>query len=225
MDLQTFMQNARQLQARYTPSDEVKQHLAQLDLIAVVGPTSAGKTTIMEKSEVPYVLSDVTRRPRKHERDGVDYNFRTDYEQLWGELERGEFVQYVLSETGFYGTKDAAYPASGPCTMAIYANAIDYFKSMGFKNCRPVYILPPNYHEWMRRAGILQGDEIDIRLREAKQSIEFALSDSSYIFIVNDDLLRATEDFEAIANGKMPDAASQERAREVGLELLAKIET
>ena len=106
MDKQTFIQKAWELSARYTCSPAVKAQLAQLELVATVGATGVGKTTIMELSGIPYVLSDVTRAPRKQEKDGVDYNFRKDYDKLWEELENGEFVQYYVSQTfEFYGSR------------------------------------------------------------------------------------------------------------------------
>jgi guanylate kinase len=224
MDLQTFLKKALNLKPKYMPSEAVKTHLAGLDLLAVVGPTGVGKTTIMEQSGVPYILSDVTRKPRKHEKDGVEYNFRSDYMSLSSELDKGEFAQFVVSQTGFYGTKDAAYPSSGPCTMAVYANAVPAFKMLGFRKLIPVYILPPNYNEWMKRIAEHHDNEFNVRMHEARQSLELALSESSYYFIVNDDLARAIEEFKAIAAGTPPDAAHQARSREVALRLLTQIE-
>ena len=225
MDKKTFIHKAWELQAHYRCSDEVRAHLALLDLVAVVGATGAGKTTIMERSGIPYILSDVTRDPRKHEKDGVDYNFRTDYDQLMHELETGQFTQYLISQTGeFYGTKASAYPAQGLCTMALYANALNFFRSLGFRTFVPVYIIPPNYSEWMKRSKANRDNETTKRLQEAKESMELALSDSSYHFMVNDDLLRAIDEFKAIAGGQPIDAAIQERAREVTIELMTKIE-
>ncbi|MDB5182587.1 MAG: guanylate kinase [Candidatus Saccharibacteria bacterium] len=225
MDKQTFIQKAWELSARYTCSPEVKAHLAQLELIATVGATGAGKTTLMESSGIPYVLSDVTREPRRQEKDGVDYNFRTDYDKLWAELENGEFVQYYVSQTfEFYGTKATAYPKEGFCTLALIASLLNLFNNLGFHSIVPIYILPPNYTEWMRRAENNYDGEVKKRLIEAKESIELALSEPSYNFLVNDDLNMAIKEFQNIAYGKEKDPAYQERAREVAIDLLTKIE-
>jgi len=225
MDKQTFIQKAWELQARYACSDEVKTHLGQLDFVVVAGATGVGKTTIMERSGIPYVLSDVTREPRKQEKDGVDYNFRKDYDKLWEELQNGEFVQYVVSQTEeFYGTKASAYPDTGYCTMAIYANVLDFFKTLGFRSVVPIYIVPPNFEEWTRRAQSNYGDETKKRWIEAKESIELALSDSSYNFLVNDNLDQAIKDFRDIAFGQAKDSSYQGHARQVAMELLTKIE-
>jgi guanylate kinase len=225
MDKQTFIQKAWELSARYACSAAVKQHLAKLELVAAVGATGVGKTTLMERSGIPYVLSDVTRAPRKHEKDGVDYNFRKDYDKLWEELENGEFVQYYVSQTfEFYGTKATAYPKEGYCTLALIASLLDTFKNLGFHSVVPIYILPPNYTEWMRRAEENYDGEVKKRLIEAKESIELALSDPSYNFLVNDDLNMAIKEFQNIAYGQAKDPAYQERAREVAIDLLTKID-
>ncbi len=225
MDKKTFIHKAWEMQARYTCSDKVKQQLSKLDFIATVGATGAGKTTIMERSSIPYVVSDVTREPRKREVDGVDYNFRTDYDELFTELESGQFVQYVISQTGeFYGTKALAYPLEGPCTMGIFASALQLFKGLGFRSFIPVYIVPPSYKEWMNRSKANHDSETKKRFIEAKESMELALSDNTYHFMVNDDLLLAIADFQAIANGRTTNPAVQEHAREVTIGLLTNIE-
>ncbi len=224
IDKEAFALNARKLLTTYAPSPAVMAHIANLDLTIVVGPTSVGKTSIMEQSGIAYVPSDVTREPRKDERNGVEYNFRDDYDQLWRELNSGEFVQYVVSETGFYGTKSSSYPGTGPCTMAVYANAVEKFKAMGFRNLRAVYILPPTFQEWMKRAEGHHDSDLMIRMREAKESMEIALSSSDYYFVINEDLEQATETFKLIAGGTLPDLANQEHARDVALQLLAQID-
>jgi guanylate kinase len=224
MDKQTFLHKATLMQPTYRPSQAVKTQLAQLDMIAAVGPTGAGKTSIMEHSGIPYVASDVTRKPRDAEVNGIDYNFRTDYDVLMRELENGDFVQYIVHPNGeFYGTKASSYPQSGPCTMAIVAITVPLFFDLGFRQVLPVYILPPNYQEWMKRVGKLRDTDMPARMIEAKLSIEAALSEDRYHFLVNDDLLIAAEIFRSIAQGRAIDAANQSEARQLALGLLTQI--
>ena len=187
MDKQTFIQKAALLQPRYTPSPTVKQQLSQVDLIIAVGPTGVGKTSIMEHSAVPYISSDVTRAPRKGEENGIDYNFRTDYAKLYQELENGEFVQYIVHPNGeFYGTKAQSFPESGPCTLSIIASTIPLFFTLGFRRVQLVYIIPPSYEVWMKRTQSHHDKDLPTRLVEAKASIEAALADGRYHFIIND---------------------------------------
>lgn len=224
MDKHTFIQKAALMQPLYKPSQAVREQLAQVDLIAVVGPTGAGKTSIMEHSGIPFVTSDVTRPARKGEDNGVDYNFRTDYDKMMQELEAGEFVQYVVNPNGeFYGSKASSFPAFGPCTMAIVATTIPLFLSLGFKTVVPVYILPPNYNEWMRRINAHRDKDLPARLVEAKTSMETALAAGNFHFIINDDLLTACQEFRDVAHGTI-DNSQQAAARDAVLKLLTGIE-
>ena len=213
------------MQPLYVPSQTVKQQLARVNLIAVVGPTGAGKTTIIEHSGLPFVTSDVTRQPRKGEDNGVDYNFRSDYETIMKELEAGEYVQYVVNPNGeFYGTKASSYPESGPCTMAIVATVVPPFEKLGFQVVLPVYIIPPSYDEWMRRIKTHRDKDLPERLVEAKISLETALATVDFKFIINDDLLTACETFRKIAHGKTDGSEGQGKARQAALQLLTGIE-
>lgn len=204
MNKEDFIKEARRLEANYKPSDKVKQHIAKVELIPTVGPTGSGKTSIMIKSGIFYVLGDVTRRPRDGEIDGVEYNFRTDYGKLLEEIKNGEFLQYYVSIFNeFYGTKDSAFPLEGPSTFAIIARIIPNFYRMGFKFVRPVYILPPSFEEWMRRVGIHNDDDVQKRMEEAQESLNIALKDDTYIFLLNDNIETATEEFKRIAKGEI----------------------
>lgn len=209
-----FYQAANLILATYQPSLQVKQQLSQVDLIATVGPTLVGKTTLMEASGLPYVPSDVTRPMRDGEVNGHVYNFREDYEVLLQELRSGEFVQFVLNFGEFYGTKASSYPKSGPATAAIIAKVIPAFRTYGFRKVVPVMIVPPSFAAWQERAVGEERNHFMDRLGEAKQSFEMALADSEYVYVVNDDLERAVNYFKAIANNRL-DEAEQQRGRVV----------
>ena len=216
-----FISLARSHREQYTPSGNVANQLAQVDLLAIVGPTGAGKTTLMNKLNIPFVVSDVTRKQRPSEIGGQNYRFRTDYDQLAREIESGEFVQYVINDTGeFYGTHSSAYPQSGWCMMAIIAVAIEQFRRLGFRNVRNIYIVPPNFEEWMRRVQAVSADNIAGRLKEAATSLEIALQDPSYIFVVNDDIDRALTEIERIVAGEILDSGQMLFARETAASLL-----
>ncbi len=224
MDKQTFIQKARELLSNYQPSQNVQAQLARLDLIGVVGPTGVGKTTIIERSNIPYVLSDVTRLKRDDEVDGKDYHFRTNYDRLWTEIESGRFVQYVVSDTDeFYGTRAASYPDSGACTMAIYASVIPVFKTLGFRKVVSVYIVPPSYAEWMQRIGSHEDENVSKRLKEAKESLELGLADPHMIFMINGNLEAAINQFMRIAAGENMSDSAQKAARDVAASLLDEL--
>jgi guanylate kinase len=203
MEKSDFIQWAKKLQHSYVPSDDTVKDLSQIDLIAIVGPTGVGKSTIIDKLDIPYVLSDVSRPPRPGEKNGQNYYFRTDYLNIIKEIKNGDFVQFLVNNNDeFYGTKRANYPDSGACTMAVKAEVMPQFRNLGFRSVKSLYIMPPSYVEWMRRIGGVRTTDLLARISEARQSILLATNDEKYSFILNDDLNAAVEDVLNIINGK-----------------------
>lgn len=71
-------------------------------IIAFVGPSGAGKTTISENLGLSPIVSVTTRLPREGERPGYDYNFVsfTEYEEL---RNQGAFAEDVNNYGNYYG--------------------------------------------------------------------------------------------------------------------------
>lgn len=201
MEKSDFIEWAKKLQHSYLPSEQTMSDLSQIDLIAIVGPTGVGKSTIIDKLNVPYVLSDVSRQARPGEKDGKNYHFRTDYLNIIKEIKNGEYVQFLVNNNDeFYGTKRANYPESGACTMAVKAEVMPQFRSLGFRSVKSLYIMPPSYVEWMRRIGGVRSSDLLARIGEARQSILLATNDPNYSFILNDDLDAAVTDVLNVIN-------------------------
>lgn len=202
MDKNDFIVWARKMQNSYRPSDQVLKKLGLVNLVAIVGPTGTGKTTLIEKLDIPLVLSTVSRDKRPGEKNNIDYVFTNDYFKVIEQIKAGEFVQYLVSPNGeFYGTHMDAYPEEGNCIMAIVAGAISNFKSLGFKSITQIYIMPPSYIEWMRRIGSSRTKDLLTRIGEARESMELALSDDKYHFVLNDNIDYALQDIIQILNG------------------------
>lgn len=209
MDEQAFKQLLPALVARYRPSPEVHQQLSKITMIAVVGPTSVGKTTLIQNSGIPLVISDATRARRPNEVDGVDNFFRHDYDAIVDEIKNGEFVQIAIgSEGDFKGTKLSSYPDSGPAAAPITAASLSNLYSLGFKKVIPVFVIPPSYDEWKQRTELRrQSESAELfanRLAEAKQSFELALADDRYAFLISDDLQTVRDDFLEAIDGTYP---------------------
>jgi guanylate kinase len=202
MEKNDFIEWASKMQHNYRPSDEVLKKLGQIDLIAIVGPTGTGKTTIIDKLDIPPVLSTVSRDKRPGEKDNVDYIFTEDYFKVIEQIKSGQFVQYLVSPNGeFYGTHIDAYPESGWCIMAVVAGALSNFHNLGFRSITQIYIMPPSYIEWMRRIGNSRTKDLLTRISEARESINLALSDDKYHFVLNDNIDLALQDIGQILNG------------------------
>lgn len=224
MDKKDFIEWARKLQQSYQSSGDVKSKLAKVDLLAIVGPTGVGKTTLINQLKVPSVLSDVTRDLREGEKNNQNYHFREDYLDILKEIKSGEFAQFLVSDTDdFYGTHANAYPDEGWCTMAIFATAIPDFRKLGFRKVVPIYIMPPGYVEWMRRIGELRAGDLNVRIAESITSIKTALVDSDYHFVLNDNMELALKDINAIMNGEQVDEHRARLAKESADILLERL--
>jgi len=224
MDKEDFISWVRKLQLSYQASDEVKQRLSQVNLLAIVGPTGVGKTTLINQLNIPAVMSVVTRDMRDSEKNNQNYRFREDYLNILKEIKTGQFAQFVVSDSGdFYGTHVDAYPGSGWCAMAIFATAIPSFRQLGFRDVTPVYIMPPGYVEWMRRVGAQRDSDLNARIQEAITSIKTALGDSSYHFVLNDNVKLAVADLVAIMNGQAPNEHRSRLAVETADVLLERL--
>ncbi len=214
---------------QYQPNQATHERLARVTLVAVVGPSGVGKTTVMELSGIPLVISDVTRKPRPGEINGVDNVFRKDFAQVLKEVDNGDFVQIARGSQGdFKGTKAARYPESGLATMPITAASLPVFYKLGFQAIVPVFIVPPSYAVWLRR---LQGRrnqtsslQFAVRMQEAKESFTAALSSPEFLFIVNDDARQAANDLLAAAEGTYSQAKSQ-AAQQIAKEIFTKLTT
>jgi len=195
MDKHDFIQWVREVGPTYSPGDHVRRQLENVELVAIVGPTGVGKTTLIGHLGLPSVPCDVTRSRRKGESKYEVYRFHEEYDSLKKDIEQGNFVQFVVSRTDeFYGTKIDAYMHRGPCIMAIVASAIPSFKKFGFKKLTQIYVMPPGYVAWMKRVSALKSHGISERMQEAAESIKLAIADDEYNFVLNDDLDTAVDD-------------------------------
>lgn len=203
MQKEDFIEWAKKLQDGYVLADSTREHLAQVDLVAIVGPTGVGKTSIMKNLDIPMVVGDVTRPPREEEKNGVDYMFREDFLDVVTEIKAGVFVQFVISGSGeFYGTRSYSYPDEGLCSMAIVASAMPLFRGLGFRSINAFYIMPPSYKEWMRRLSEQKRYDLLTRIDEARHSVTLAANNpDEYTFILNDDVNQAVADIKTKLSG------------------------
>jgi guanylate kinase len=216
----------------YRPNEAVLAALRNVALVAVVGPSGSGKTTLVnlatkQDSSLHVVVSDVSRKPRSEERDGVDYFFR-DKADILAAMERREYVQVAPSNSGdIYATHIENYATDGRTTLlTVWADAVPGFRLLPFKSMRTLFVVPASYEAWQAHLG-LHGFNPELhakRLAEAERSLNFALQDPAIELIVNDDLTHATADFVAVihraADAPMPD---QTVARKLVQQLLTEL--
>ena len=165
---------------------------------------------------MPYVPSDTTRPMRPDEIEGLDYFFRTDYEQLASEIKNRQFVQVIVGPAGdFYGTRASVYPQVGRAVYAVVADVIPTFRQLGFSETTSAFVTPPTFLEWMNRIDKhnVETDQLAKRLEEAKRSFNFALNDPQTHFILNDDLDKAVYQTKMLLSGT-PNTSREEIARQ-----------
>ena len=133
-------------------------------LIVVSSPSGAGKTSVCRKllennDNIQISISATTRKPRKNEVDGIDYNFisRDDFQN---KVKNNEFLEYAEVFDNFYGSlskdvekitkskKDVLFDIDWQGTQQLYQS-----KPI---NLVSIFILPPSR------------DEIENRLRQRK---------------------------------------------------------
>ncbi len=216
MEKTDFIEWAKKLQDGYALSGSTKEHLGMVDLIAIVGPTGVGKTSIIKKLDMPGVVGDTTREPREGEKNGKDYLYRSDYLDIVAEIKAGIYAQFVVSRSGeMYGTRSYSFPDEGMCSMAIIATAMPVFRNLGFKSVSAFYIMPPSYKEWMRRLSEQKRSDLLNRIDEARQSVSQAADNpDEYTFILNDDIDQAASDIHAVLSGKEIDQHRLELAQD-----------
>lgn len=134
-------------------------------LIVLSGPSGAGKGTIHDKvlqimPEIKKSISVTTRKPRKHEIEGVHYYFKTEeeYSQM---IADGEFLETASVYCHNYGTPKApVFEMLKNGSDVIFE--IDNFGSRQIKKKYPdavtIYIMPPSFEELERRL-IARGTE------------------------------------------------------------------
>ena len=162
----------------------------------VSAPSGGGKTTICraamaELDSVEFSVSHTTRKPRPHERDGVDYHF-LDESAFDRVIEEDAFLEWAKVHGNRYGTAHAEVEKR-------LASGVDILFDIDVQGGRQiadriadavlVYVLPPSMDvlpERLRSRGSDASDVIDRRLAAARDEIKSATFYTHWI--VNDDL-------------------------------------
>jgi len=194
----------------YKPSAEVLTAMAGVRLLTVVGPSAVGKTSIMEvaaqKSPLLGMVGGITSRPQREDEKNSEYEFLARDAVIAG-LQAGEYVQIAMMPTGdLYATRLSDYPKGKIGLMAVQAGVIPMFRQL-FPDIKVVFIVPLSYEAWMQRFTQRElNDEDGVkRLKEAKTSLEFGVSDKNLHFILNDQIDKAAERLIQVTEAQPPD--------------------
>lgn len=217
------MEVSKQLKEKissYTADEEKLRSIKDAPILSLAGIAGSGKSTLLHQllekypQEYRFIVSHTTRAPRKNnnitEKDGVNYHF-IDTQRLEKMLDNHEFVEAkVIHNSWVSGTSVSELQKINQAGKIgindIDIQGIDAYVEMGL-NVKPIFILPPNYDDWMERfTGRYNGNvppaEMSIRLHSALRELEHALNVDHFYIVINDDIERARDLVHDITQGK-----------------------
>lgn len=166
--------------------------------VILTAPSGAGKTTMVPHildsfSDMKYSVSVTTRKPRKNEVSGKDYQFVPEAEfKKW--INEGKFYEYAMVCNNYYGTLKEPLVSNLSAGYKVLLT-LDIQGAKAMKSFRPesvtIFILPPSIEELKFRL-LNRGDaekNINDRLKLAEQEMQ-CLKDFDYA-VVNDTVPKA----------------------------------
>ena len=168
----------------YQPAAQVLERLAEVDFVAVVGPSAVGKTTLIREamrreSGLRLVLNNTSRPPRPDECHGVDFRFESR-QRMEERIAEREYVQVAPTVFGdWYATASEDYATDGVAVLPVLAASLASFRALPFRSVKAVYILPPTRQVWWKRLEERHADPDRLagRAAEGLRSLKFALDD------------------------------------------------
>lgn len=178
--------------------------------IVVSGPSGSGKSTLLKRLFAKYPdrfgfsVSHTTRSPRAGEENGREYHFvtRDEFEKRIGQ--GNFFIEHAQFGSNLYGTsfgavEDVQKTGERTCILDIEMEGVKQVQKSHLK-ARFVFLQPPSVEvleKRLRGRGTDSEDAILQRLKQAEVELAFAKTGVHDQIIVNDDLDKAWEEFEA----------------------------
>lgn len=228
------IEDFRKLLANYRPSEAAKRILAETRLVLLVGPSSAGRNTIINElvktGAYHCIVSDTTREPRSNngvlEQDGREYWFRTE-ESVLSELKRGDFLEAAIIHNQQVSGISIRELERARVANRIAINEVQIDGADNINRFKPnttiIFVTPPDFGSWMARLharGMLPPEELRRRLESARKEFSAALEYPYYKFVVNGKLEDSVAAVNALATGGQYDLVKDATARAIVKSLL-----
>ncbi|HSW79857.1 MAG TPA: hypothetical protein VLG47_03710 [Candidatus Saccharimonadales bacterium] len=224
----------RSVLADFKLSDSAKKTLAQTKLVLLVGPSSSGRNTainkLVEMGGYHYIISDTTREKRMKdgepiEQDGREYWFRTE-EEILDDLQHGEFLEAaIIHDQQVSGISirelDKANQAGLTAITDIEPQGAEWIHGLK-PDSIIMFVVPPNFDDWigrLKRRSEMPDDELRRRLHTACNEIKAALERDYFQFVVNDELDNTVKDIDAVAKNGKQNEEKQAQGRQVAEQL------
>lgn len=225
----------RAVLADYKLSESAKKTLAETKLVLLVGPSSSGRNTainkLLETGEYHNVISDTTREKRMKdgvpiEKDGREYWFRTE-DEILDDLKHGEFLEAaVIHEQQVSGISirelDKANRAGLIAITDIEPQGADWIHKLK-ADAIILFVVPPDFDAWMtrlRRRGEMPEDEVRRRLNTACKEFMAALEHDYFQFVINDTFDETVAEIDQLAKRGHQTPELQNKGRQITQQLL-----
>jgi guanylate kinase len=238
MNKLNHFQDFQDVLSHYHMSTHAREVLDSVNLVLLIGPSSAGRNTIirelMKSGDYKNVVSDTTRNKRTNngvlEQNGVEYWFRSE-EEILDDLKNGEFLEAAIIHNQQVSGMSIRELESIQNEQKIAINEVQIDGAKNVHDAKPntriFFVIPPSFDIWIERThgrGELPRDEIRRRLESARKEYAHALEHDFYTFIINDDLMTAVRDIDHIVKTGEIDSAKQESGRNATRKLLEATE-
>lgn len=190
----------RQLLEHYEPAQKALDILADIPLVIMLGVTGSGRNTVINhlvnSGRYHFIVSDTTRPPKLRdgvmERDGVQYNFRTE-EEVLEDLKNGQYLEAELIHNQQVSGISVRELIRAHDTGKVPINEVEIGGTDAIYRVKPdttfFFMVPPSYKEWMYRLHgreIMSQEELANRLHTARNILTNALNGDRFFFVVND---------------------------------------
>ena len=235
----THLDEFKNILAHYQPSQDAIDSLRSSRLVAMVGPTGAGRNTLFDElvkqGGYRIILSDTTRPPRmangKLEENGGPYWFKSETEVLEG-LKNGDYVEAeLIHQQQVSGSNKREFDVVAKLGV-VGLNEIEIRGEAAYRKLHPgmksIFLLPPEFNQWMQRLagrGAMTGVELRRRLESAEDEITRALESDHFMFAINIDLQECVKRVHELVEGALPHPAEQEKLRLHASKLLTDTKT
>ena len=183
-------------------------------IIALVGPAGAGKSTLVRKAvgnsyfARRVSVSFTTRKPRKDEINGIDYQF-IDEVAFQNKIVSGDFIEWAEVHGSFYGTckktVQGMYEAGNTVFFDIDLKGAQNLRAEWPDEIQLIFVVPPSWQTLQNRLvgrGSETNETLKVRLREAQRAIATVIDEMQqgypWCVLVNGNLLDAVTTLEEL---------------------------
>ena len=170
---------AEQKNGYYFDSKRYGKDLEDVTLIAISGPTAAGKSTLVraasEAHDIAQLQSSMTRSMEDRDAHEPHHRFEVPLQEFYDAVAQRSIVNFFVNRNNHvYGTFTSGF--SKPLTIgAIGVDTLEQLGNAGFRDVRALYTVMSG-EDYAARLGLDRIHQADIvpRLHEGLDSLDFA---------------------------------------------------